>query len=183
MKQHGPWKIVESNQVYQDPWVTLRRDEVIRPDGDAGSYVVVNLKPGICVLAMDEGQNVYLTREFHYGVGRITVECVSGGIEVGEDPQLSARRELEEELGILATDWIDLGTTDPFTANVISPTNMYLARGLSFVDTNPEGTELIESVKCSLEKAVQMVIDSEISHSPSCLTILKSAYLIGSGSS
>jgi ADP-ribose pyrophosphatase len=130
---------------------------------------------------LDDGR-VILERIFRYSVQRTVLECPSGGLD-GEPPEIAARRELEEELGILATDWIDLGTTDPFTANVISPTNMYLARGLSFVDTNPEGTELIESVKCSLEKAVQMVIDSEISHSPSCLTILKSAYLIGSGSS
>ena len=128
MKEHGPWKIVQSNQVYQDPWVTLRQDDVIRPDGDPGSYVVVNLKPGVCVLAMDEHGNVFLTKEFHYGVGCVTVECVSGGIESGEDPQLCAKRELEEELGIVATEWTDLGSTDPFTANVVSPTRMYLAR-------------------------------------------------------
>lgn len=176
MKEHGPWKIVESSQVYQDPWVTLRRDEVIRPDGDPGSYVVVNLKPGVCVLAIDDEDNVYLTKEFHYGVGRVTVECVSGGIEDGEDPQLCAARELEEELGIRAAEWTNLGSTDPFTANVVSPTQMYLARGLTFVETKPEGTEIIEPVKCSLANAVQQVMIGTITHSPSCLTIMKASH-------
>lgn len=180
-KQHGPWKIVESNQVYQDPWVTLRRDEVIRPDGDPGSYVVVNLKPGICVLALDDEGNVYLTKEFHYGVGRITIECVSGGIETDEDPQVCAARELEEELGIRATLWTDLGSTDPFTANVISPTQMYLAQGLTFVDTQLEGTEVIEMVKCSLADTVQQVMNGTITHSPSCLTILKANHMLNVG--
>lgn len=178
MKKHGPWTIVESSQPYQDPWVTVRRDEVIRPDGKPGSYVVVNLKPGICVLAMDESNMVYLTREFHYGVGRDTLECVSGGIETGEDPLGCAQRELQEEIGILADTWTELGVTDPFTANVVSPTRMYLARSLTFVDDDPEGTELIERIAMPLQEAVKNVMDSQITHSPSCLTILKANHLI-----
>ncbi|MDB4614785.1 NUDIX hydrolase [bacterium] len=173
MKEHGPWKIVDSHQAYQDPWVTLRRDEVIRPDGKPGSYVVVNLKPGVCVLAIDEDRNVYLTKEFHYGVGRVTIECVSGGIEKDEDPLVCAKRELQEELGIEAAQWTHLGQTDPFTANVISPTQMFLAEELTFVDTNPEGTELIERVRVPFSTAIEYVVDSTITHSPSCLTILK----------
>jgi ADP-ribose pyrophosphatase len=179
MKQHGPWQIVESNEKYRDPWVTLTRDEVIRPDGKPGSYVVVNLKPGVCVLALDEADNVYLTREFHYGVGRITVEAVSGGIDAGEDPLVSAKRELQEEVGIQAADWIDLGQTDPFTANVISPTAMYLAQQLTFGQTDQEGTEIIERVKCPFADAIDWVMNGRITHSPSCVTILKAARWLG----
>lgn len=179
MRQHGPWQIVESNEKYKDPWVTLTRDEVIRPDGEPGSYVVVNLKPGVCVVAIDAEENVYLTREFHYGVGRVTIEAVSGGIESGEDPLLCAMRELQEEIGVEAAEWTDLGSTDPFTANVVSPTKMYLARDLKFVETAPEGTEQIECVKFAFEQVVQMVMDGEITHSPSCVTILKAARILG----
>ena len=84
-RQHGPWKILESREVYRDPWTRLRRDEVIRPDGEPGSYSVLDLKPGVSVLAIDEQDNAYLTEEFHYGVGRVTIEAVSGGIEAGDD--------------------------------------------------------------------------------------------------
>ena len=179
MKQHGPWQIVESNEKYRDPWVTLTRDEVIRPDGQPGSYVVVNLKPGVCVLALDEADNVYLTREFHYGVGRITVEAVSGGIDAGEDPLVCAKRELQEEVGVHAADWTDLGTTDPFTANVVSPTAMFLAQQLTFGETSLEGTEIIERVKCPFADAIDWAMSGRITHSPSCVTILKAARLLG----
>ena len=177
MKQHGPWQIVESNEKYRDPWVTLTRDEVIRPDGEPGSYVVVNLKPGVCVVAVDSDNNVYLTREFHYGVGRVTLEAVSGGIDVPEEPLTTAKRELREEVGISAQRWTDLGTTDPFTANVVSPTQMYLARDLTFVDADPEGTELIQCVRLPFEQVLEHVMDGTITHSPSCVAILKASRL------
>jgi ADP-ribose pyrophosphatase len=174
-RQHGPWQIIESREVYCDPWIRLRRDEVIRPDGQPGSYCVVDLKPGVSVLAIDDDNNAYLTEEFHYGVGRVTVETVSGGIEPGDNALATAKRELKEELGIEAAHWTDVGTVDPFTANVVSPTKLYLARGLTLGEQQLEGTEKIRRVKLPLQQIIQMVASSEITHAPSCVLILKVA--------
>ena len=173
MKQHGPWKIRDSQEVYKDPWIEVRKDDVIRPDGHDGTHCVVSMKPGISVLPLDDQGFVYLTEEFHYGVARTTIETVSGGIETGEDAQGTAARELEEELGIRARRWTDLGIVDPFTTIVVSPTGLFLARDLSFVDTAPEGTEQIRLVKVKLAQAVNWVISSKITHAPSCVLILK----------
>lgn len=175
MTKHGPWTIVGSREVYRDPWLAVRRDEVIRPDGDPGSYVVATLKPGVCVLAVGADGIAYLTEEFHYGVGRVTLEAVSGGVEPGEDPLVTAKRELQEEIGLEAEEWIDLGAVDPFTANVVSPTRLYLARGLRFVEDAPEGTEQIRRVAMPLAEAAQKVVASEITHGPTCVLILKAA--------
>ena len=175
MKEHGPWKIAQSNEVYRDPWVHVQKDNVVRPDGDPGTYTVVHIKPGVSVLPMDENDRVYLTREFHYAVGKVTLETVSGGVEPSEDVFESAKRELLEELGITAGVWEDLGRCDPFTANLLSPTRLYLARDLKFGQPSPEGTELIEMVPMSLDEAVQRVLQNEITHAPSCTLILKAA--------
>ena len=175
MKQHGPWQIVKQHLVHSDPWTRVRQDDVIRPDGQLGTYTVIDLKPGVSVLAADDRDNVYLTEEFHYGVGCVTIETVSGGIEPDEDALTTARRELQEELGIEAHEWIDLGVCDPFTANVVSPTRLFLARKLTFGEQAPEGTEQIRCVKMTLDEAVQKVMDSQITHAPSCLAILKAA--------
>ncbi len=172
-KQHGPWQIVESNVVYNDPWIHVRKDDVIRPDGLPGTHSVVDLKPGVCVLALDDDNNAYLTEEFHYGVGRVTIEAVSGGIELDESPAVCAKRELQEELGIKAADWTEMGLVDPFTASVVSPTRLYLAQDLSFGESAPDGTEQIRCVKMPLRDALKMVVASEITHGPSCVLILK----------
>jgi ADP-ribose pyrophosphatase len=136
----------------------------------------VTLKPGVCVLALDEERAVYLTEEFHYGVARVTLEAVSGGIEIGEEPLGTAQRELREELGITAETWTDLGCVDPFTANVVSPTRLYLARRITLGERTPEGTEQIRCVRLSLAEAVAKVLASEITHAPSCVLILKTAW-------
>ena len=179
MNQHGPWKIVNSHSVYTDPWLTVRRDDVIRPDGKPGTYSVVNLKPGVSVLAIDSKNNVYLTEEFHYGVGRVTLETVSGGIEADESPLLAAQRELQEEIGIKASTWHDLGRCDPFTASVVSPTSLFLACDLTIGDASPEGTEQIQCVELSFSEAIEKVMNNEITHAPSCLVILKAARFLG----
>ena len=120
MKEHGPWKIVASQIVYSDPWTELRKDDVIRPDGKAGTHSVVRIKPGISVLAIDEDDSVYLTDEFHYAVGRHSLEVVSGGIDPGETALEAAQRELREEIGIDAAEWSHVGTVDPFTSSLVS---------------------------------------------------------------
>jgi ADP-ribose pyrophosphatase len=178
MMQHGPWRIVQRHEIYHDPWITLRQDDVIRPDGKPGTFSVVNLKPGVCVLAMQDNR-VYLTEEFHYGVGRTTIEAVSGGIEEGESTLGTAQRELKEELGIRAVEWLDLGVTDPFTSSVVSPTWLFLARDLEVGIQALEGTELIQRIHMSLAEAVEMVMDGRITHGPSCILILKARLLNG----
>lgn len=172
-RPHGPWQILATHQVYKDNWLDLRKDDVIRPDGKPGTHVVAVFRHGVSVLLLDDEGAVYLTEEFHYGVGRKTLEVVSGGIEEGEAPLLTARREAAEELGISAREWIDLGTFDAFTTMVNSPARLFLARGLSFGNCSPDGTELIRCVKVPFEEAVEMVMDSRITHGASCALILK----------
>lgn len=104
---------------------------------------------------------------------------MSGGIEPDEEPLLTANRELQEELGIEADGWTDLGIVDPFTANVVSPTRLYLARKLTFGDHAPEGTEQIRCLKMPLTEAVHRIMTGEITHGPSCVLILKAAFLLG----
>jgi ADP-ribose pyrophosphatase len=178
MQQHGPWQIVRSHAIYKDAWLEVRKDDVIRPDGAPGTHGVVLLKPGVSVLALDDERHVYLTEEFHYAVGRQTIEVVSGGCEIEESPIEAARRELEEELGIIADEWIALGVFDPFTTMLSAPAELFLARRLTFGETRQEGTENIRCVRVAFDEAVAMVMEGRITHGPSCVAILKAARLL-----
>ncbi len=159
--------------MYRDPWIQVDRDQVIRPDGAAGTHCIVHLLHGISVLAVDDLGTAYLTQDFHYGVGRTTIEVVSGGVEAGEDPLAAAQRELREELGITAGQWQDMGICDPFTTIVVSPTRLYLARQLTFGPRELEGTEQTRVFAAPFDQVVQMVFDSRITHGPSSVLILK----------
>ncbi len=179
MQKHGPWMIRKSRQIYQDPWMDVRCDEVLRPDGVPGTFSTVRIKPGVCVIAVDDDRTVYLTREFHYAVGRVTIEGASGGIEPTESALEAAQRELREELGIVANRWSHLGHVDPFTSALESPTQLFLAEELQFVEPDCEPTELIERVAFPIGHARQLVIESTITHAPTCVAILKAADRFG----
>jgi ADP-ribose pyrophosphatase len=177
MRKHGPWNILKSETMYQDPWINVVRDQVLRPDGNPGTYATVKLKSGVCVVGLDDDGNVHLTREFHYAVGRVTIEGVSGGIEEGESAELAATRELAEEIGLKATTWKRLGTIDPFTAAIESTVALFVASDLERVPTNPEGTELIEHVSMPLSQALHLMRQGEITHSPTCIILLELALM------
>jgi 8-oxo-dGTP pyrophosphatase MutT (NUDIX family) len=174
-RRHGPWTIEESSPVYRNPFIEVVEDRVIRPDGQPGVYGTVAMKPGVAVLAVDANDTVYLTREFRYAVGRDSTEVAGGGIDAGESPLDAARREAREELGVEASEWVDLGVIDPFTAVVRGQVHLFLARGLSFTRTEHEGTEAIEVLKLSFGEAVRLVMDGTITHGPSCVLLLKAA--------
>jgi ADP-ribose pyrophosphatase len=140
MKAHGPWQIVSSRDIYRDSWIDVRRDDVLRPDGQSGTHCVVTLKSGVSVLAVDDTQHVYLTEEFHYAIGRVATEVVSGGIEPDETPEQTVRRELREELGLVADRWTSWGNLDPISSVIAAPVALFLAEGLTAVPRAPEPT-------------------------------------------
>ena len=153
-------------------------DNVLRPDGLPGTYSTVQIKPGVCVIPVSDDGTCYMTKEFHYAVGRDTIEGISGGIEDGETAELAATRELEEEVGIVAGKLVSLGVVDPLTAALRSPTQMFLATDLRFTQCNPESTECIERVELPFAKVLRMVIENEITHAPSCVAILKANMIL-----
>jgi len=178
MQKRGIWKVKSSRIVYRNPWISVREDAVVRPDGQPGIFGVVSMIPGVSVIPVDDQGFVYLTREFHYGVGRVTVEAISGGIERSENRLAAAKRELNEETGLTAKRWTYLGMVDPFTTVVHSPNHMYLAQRLSNGTPNPEGTERIQVIRAPFATTVRWVINSRITHSATAVALLKAqAYL------
>ncbi|HAT74178.1 MAG: MutT/nudix family protein [Candidatus Moranbacteria bacterium GW2011_GWF2_36_839] len=174
-KRNGQFIIKNSIQKYKNPWIEVTEDQVIRPDGKPGIFGTVRVLDGVAILPLDEDGYVYLAEEFRYVLGFKDVGTVSGAPIVGEELIDTAKRELKEELGMEAQEWIDLGLVNPFTNIVKGFQKIFLARQLSFGKDNPEATENIKLVKVKLEEAVEMVMNSEITHGASCVLILKAA--------
>ena len=177
-RENGPWRIEDSIRRFKSEWLEVCEDKVIRPDGQDGSYATVRIRPGVSVLAVDDDQGVYLTREYRYAIEEESIEVVSGAIEDDELPETSARRELREELGIVAERWTALGAIHPLTSMLHSPANLFMAQGLDFFEPDPQDAEMIQMVRVGLHKAVLMVMDCTIKHAPSCVLILKANHLL-----
>jgi 8-oxo-dGTP pyrophosphatase MutT (NUDIX family) len=180
-RKHGPWTICGSVEKYRNQFIEVVEDQVIEPQGEPGTYAVVRMKPGVSVLALDEDGTLYLTRQFRYAAGRESVEAVSGGRDEHEAARDAARRELREELGIEAEEWTELGVVDLDTSIVNCRAHLFLARRLKFSEKDEDATEEIEPVRLTLAEAVHWVMESRITHGPTCALILKAARLLSGG--
>jgi 8-oxo-dGTP pyrophosphatase MutT (NUDIX family) len=177
-EKRGEWTVLGSEMLYSNPWIAVREDRVIQPDGEEGAFGVVEMKPGVSVLPVGEDGTVYLVRVYRYTLDSDCVEAIAGGIDEGESPEAAARRELREEAGIEAKELIDLGVVDQLTEVVVSPVHLFLARGLSFGESDQEETEQIARVAVPLGQAVEWAMDGTITHAASMALIFKAARLL-----
>jgi len=170
--QKGKWQVRSMQRVFENEFFAVFEDDVIKPTGEDGKYAWIKFKTGASILPVDDENNVFITRQFRYAIGRDDIEIVSGSVE-GEGALEAAKRELKEELGIEADEWIDLGSVYSITSITQSCSRQFIARNLRFGNQETEGTEEIEPVKLTLDHAVEMVINGEITDGDSCILIMK----------
>ncbi|QCR20893.1 NUDIX domain-containing protein [Agrococcus sp. SGAir0287] len=108
----------------------LREDEVVRPDGGSGIYGVVEVaNPAVFVVALTDDDEVVLVHLYRYTTGRWSIEVPAGSTD-GEDALVAARRELAEETGLEAAEWIRVGGMSSLNGICDAPEHVFLARGL-----------------------------------------------------
>lgn len=176
-KKRGPWTVVDTKKVYKNPWIDVREDKVIKSNGKRTIYGIVTMKPGVTMLPIDNQGNIYLVEQYRYAVEKKTIEAASGGIDNTEKPLDSAKRELREETGIEAKEWIEFGYVDQLTSVVYSPSYLFLAKNLIFLKAKPDGTEYIKLIKVSLKKAVEWIEQGLITNSATIALVLKAKFL------
>lgn len=167
----NPWRKVSTRVVYDNPWIRVREDEVVRPDGQPGIYGVVHFKNvAVGILAFEEGM-LYLIGQYRYTLERYSWEIPEGGCAEGEEPLQAARRELEEETGLHAKRWTKLG--EAYLSNSVSDelAVWFLAEELEQGVYRPEGTEKLLVKRVSLSEALKMIESGEITDALSMLAI------------
>ena len=115
MKKRGPFKVKSSATIYKNPWIEVREDKVIRPDGTEDIFGTVDYNPGVSIVVLTENNEIYLVKEYDYVLDEVGIKLPTGGIDKGESALQAAKRELLEETGCESKNWIDLGLIQPFT--------------------------------------------------------------------
>jgi 8-oxo-dGTP pyrophosphatase MutT (NUDIX family) len=168
----GPWRRRSRRVAYENPWITVWHDEVVRPDGSPGIYGVVhfrNLAAGIA--ALDDQDRLLLVGQHRYTLDDYSWEIPEGGVAAGEDPLAGAQRELLEETGIVAAEWREIVRFHLSNSVTDEAGVLYLATGLRQEEAAPEATEILATRWVPLAEALAMTRDGRITDAMAIMAI------------
>jgi 8-oxo-dGTP pyrophosphatase MutT (NUDIX family) len=120
-----------------------------------------------------------LLRQYRYVAGGWIWELPAGKLEPAEPPEDTARRELSEEAGVVATDWVNLGSLLSSPGVFAEVIHLYLARGLSASRPQPEDSEVLEVHWVSFRQACDMALSGELRDAKTTIGVLRAAHHLG----
>ena len=159
------WETVESKEI-ADCRIFKVREDSMRSGEKKGSFFIIENPDWVNVIAVTKDENVVLIEQFRHGIGEVVLEIPGGMIDEGEAPETAARRELLEETGFSAKEFIFLGKSRPNPA--INDNWLYHFAAFDAGQTEAVKFDEHESVLTKLYplKAVPELIKSgEITHS------------------
>jgi 8-oxo-dGTP pyrophosphatase MutT (NUDIX family) len=147
--QQNSIQTLSSREIYRNPWLSLREDQILRSNGKHGIYGVVDKEDCAVILPLEfdaddaqGGGRVWLVEQFRYTIQERSLELPQGGWETrGVDPEELARGELKEELGLHAAEMIYLGTMWIAYGFANQKQHVFLAMGLTPTEKDPDPEE------------------------------------------
>lgn len=159
MTEIEKWQVINSQLVLDNPWCRVRQDKVELANGTIVDDYFVNIRPEIALsLPITTHREIVFVRQYRHGVGEILLELPAGTFAAEEDSLNAARRELEEETGYLAQNWLKLATIYDNPVKDTNKIHLYLA-----LDASPVGqqkldlTEEIEVVLIPLDQVQEKI--------------------------
>lgn len=181
-EEKNPWTTLSSEEKYDNPWINVTEHQVINPSGNPGIYGKISFKNiAVGVIPLDEEYNTYLVGQYRYALNRYSWEIPEGGSSVGTPPMEGAKRELLEETGLKAKSWVPALNIHMSNSVTDELGLIYVAKGLSQHEAEPEDTEDLQIKKVPFDKVFEMVIKGEITDALAVAGIFKVKYMIDKG--
>lgn len=182
MEEINPWTTVESRKIYENNWIRLTEHQVINPSGGSGIYGEVHFRNhAIGILPLDEEMNTWLVGQYRFPLKAYSWEIPEGGGPLDQPVLDSAKRELQEETGLLAGSWTELLKMHLSNSVSDEAAVIFIARDLTVGPASPEETEELVLRKLPFEEAYQMALDGRITDSMSVAALLKTKLLLLAG--
>lgn len=176
----NPWGCKSSQHIYENPWIQVVEDQVIRPNKSEGIYGKVHFRnKAIGIIPLDVDLNTWIVGQFRYTLNEYSWEIPMGGVPLDENTLDGAKRELKEETGIVANSWTNI--LKIHTSNSVTDEYGYvfIAKDLTQGEMDWDETEELQIKKMPLKHALEMVMENQITDSLSIAGILKAAKIYG----
>jgi ADP-ribose pyrophosphatase len=163
---------VATRVVFDGVLLKVVEDTVRLPDGKHAVREYIR-HPGACMMiAFLDERTILLERQYRYPLRRHFIELPAGKMEPGEDPLVTAQRELREECGYEARDWRHLATLHPCIGYADERIELYLARDLTHVGNALDDEEFLEVFPLTIDEALAWVRDGRITEAKAVTGLL-----------
>ena len=166
-------KTLSSEVLFEGRVVTLTKDVALLENGETSIREVVHHHGGACIVPYFEDGTICMVRQFRYAMQQELWELPAGKLEKGEDPFEAAKRELEEECGLIAGRLEPLATLYPTPPYCHEKIRIFTAKELTPGHVHPDEDEFITAEWVPLARAEQMVLAGEIEDAKTQIAILK----------
>lgn len=174
MRHRGPWDKIASELTLTTPHFKVYRDQVKRPDGNAGQYDWIAVPDQVRVAAF-VGDAILLVDQYHYLIGQ-TLQLPGGNLEDHEDGQNAARRELQQETGFTGGAWTSHGSISPLPGLTPARVHLWSVRDLTQGLASPESSERdLSVVRLAVQAAKDAVLNGKVQCAASAALILRAA--------
>jgi len=160
----NPWRKLKGKTIYSGfLGHKVYIDEVVGPSGKKSEYFVVELKDNVVILGLTKDNKVVIEKTWRYPINQEIWELPVGGIEAGEEPLETAKREFEEETGGRSNDWVFLGSHFENDGFCTAKSYVFVAKDVVLGKAeNSDENEKIEVELIDFDKLKEMVLNNEI---------------------
>jgi ADP-ribose pyrophosphatase len=170
---------ISSEDILQSRWVHVKRDKVQLPSGNIGQREFLIHPGAVIVIPLFDDGSMLFERQFRYPLNQIFIELPAGKIDPGEDLLLTGQRELLEETGYSATQWIYLGMQHPCIGYSTEIIHMYLARGLQTGKPSRDEDEALQLFTMDMHEALSKIQSGEITDGKTIIALMWAEKYLG----
>ena len=174
-------RMTGSERIFDGVILHVYRDTVTLPNGSPAVRELIRHPGAVAIVPLTADGKVIIERQFRYPLGTVITEIPAGKLDgPTEDRLKAAKRELREETGYTAEEWISLGDYYPAAAYSDERLTMYLARGLTKGEQHLDEDEFLHVEEVSLESLVEAVLAGRITDGKTQTALMKAwLYLKG----
>ncbi len=153
------WKVLESETLFERPWLNVRRDRTLLPTGKINEeFYVMHYPTWVNIIALTKDGQMILERQYRHGLSCVSTEIPAGVMEKGETPLEAAKRELQEETGYTGGTWTELMTAAPNPSTQDNVNHSFVARDVELTsDRHLDATEDIDVMLVPLSEVFKML--------------------------